>query len=94
MVGLLGYIYTSSSYGRYHISVYWVGKQTTRKEAGLQEENAGALAGWERPGHRVWWPKVAAASRLSEAVRRRVKTVLLRTLRSSIVVIDVDMMHL
>ena len=42
-----------------------------RKEAGLQEENAGALAGWERPGHRVWWPNMAAASRLSEAVRRR-----------------------
>ena len=42
-----------------------------RKEAGLQEENAGALAGWERPGHRVWWPNMASASRLSEAVRRR-----------------------
>ena len=42
-----------------------------RKEAGLQEGNAGALAGWERSGHRVWWPNMAAASRLSEAVRRR-----------------------
>ena len=52
-----------------HSGSYW--SKELRKEAGLQEENAGALAGWERPGHRVWWPNMAAASRLSEAVRRR-----------------------
>ena len=65
----LGISRTSTGTGVSHSRSYR--SEKLRKEAGLQEENAGALAGWERPGHRVWWPNMAAASRLSEAVRRR-----------------------